>query len=234
MTSTAAARQPTASIIIDANTGQTLHAHKADAPRYPASLTKMMTIYILFEELTAQRLKPNTRIRFSDFASSRPPSKLGLEPGETIAVKDAIRMLITKSANDVATAVAEHLAGSESAFARRMTAKARALGMHNTEFRNASGLPHREQLTTARDMATLGIRLQRDFPRRYRMFSQRVFHYRQRRFKNHNRLLGRVNGVDGIKTGYTRASGFNLTTSLRSQWQARCRCRDWSANGPDS
>lgn len=211
----AVARQAPAAIVIDANTGSTLHAAAADARRYPASLTKMMTIYLIFEHLKQGRLTLSTPIRFSQRAANQQPSKLGLKVGETITVKDAISALITKSANDVATAVAEHIAGSEIAFARLMTAKARALGMSRTVYQNASGLPDKSQVTTARDMARLGLALQDDFPKRYRMFAQRRFAYRGRRYKNHNRLLGRFPGTDGIKTGYTRASGFNITTSVR-------------------
>lgn len=212
---TAEARQDPASIVIDANTGATLQASAPDAYRYPASLTKMMTIYLVFERLKDGRLKPNSRILFSARAASQQPSKLGLKAGETISATNAVRALITKSANDVAVAVAEHIAGSEPAFARQMTAMARQLGMTRTVFRNASGLPDSRQVTTARDMARLGLALQRDFPRRYAMFSRRVFTYNGRRYKNHNRLLGRFQGTDGIKTGYTRASGFNITTSVR-------------------
>ncbi|MGI9462539.1 MAG: SPOR domain-containing protein, partial [Aestuariivirgaceae bacterium] len=156
-----------------------------------------------------------TRLRVSSYGAARPPSKLGLRAGSTIRVKDAIGALVTKSANDVATTVAENLAGSESAFAARMTSKARALGMTRTTFRNASGLPNSAQITTARDMATLALRIQKDFPKHYKYFATRSYAYGKRRYRNHNRLLGRVSGVDGIKTGYTRASGFNLVTSAR-------------------
>jgi len=214
-TGASAARQPTASIVIDANTGKTLHAHAADERRFPASLTKMMTIYLVFEALQQRRIKARDRITFSDYAAAQPPSKLGLEPGETISVDNAVRALITKSANDVATALAEYMAGSEKAFASLMTRKARALGMRDTYFRNASGLPDPMQVTTARDMATLGLALQDHFPRRFKLFSLRHFAFRKRRYSNHNRLLGRFRGTDGIKTGYTRASGFNITTNVR-------------------
>lgn len=210
-----AGRQPPAAIVIDANTGKTLHAQAADARRYPASLTKMMTLYLVFERLQQRRLTLSTPIRFSERAASQQPSKLGLKPGEAITVSNAISALITKSANDVATAVAEHIGGSEHAFARLMTAKARQLGMSQTVFKNASGLPDKNQFTTARDMARLGLALQDHFPRRYKRFAQRRFAYQGRRYKNHNRLLGRFPGTDGIKTGYTRASGFNITTSVR-------------------
>ncbi|MCC2112065.1 MAG: D-alanyl-D-alanine carboxypeptidase [Hyphomicrobiales bacterium] len=204
-----------ASIVIDAKTGRVLQATNADSPRYPASLTKMMTLYLLFEELDAGRLSLGTRMRVSEYASNRPPSKLGLRPGQTITVKTAILALVTKSANDVASVVAEHIGGSESNFARKMTAKARVLGMSRTTFKNASGLPHSEQKTTARDMARLGRALQERFPEYYKYFSTRSFRYGKRQYANHNRLLGRVKGVDGIKTGYTRASGFNLVSSQR-------------------
>lgn len=209
------ARQRPASIVIDANTGRILQASAADERRYPASLTKMMTIYLVFEHLKNRRLKTSTLIQFSRNAAQQPPSKLGLKPGQSITVANALRALVTKSANDVATAVAEHIAGSESSFAEQMTAKARALGMRRTVFRNASGLPDAAQYTTARDMATLGLALQNDFPKRYRLFSTRRFVYAGRRYTNHNRLLGRLRGTDGIKTGYTRASGFNITTNVR-------------------
>lgn len=202
-------------IAVDARTGKILFARNADARRYPASLTKMMTLYLLFEDLRAGRINMNTPLRVSRYAANRPPSKIGFKPGRTIRVRDAIGALVTKSANDVATAVAENLGGSEARFARRMTNTAHRIGMTRTTFKNASGLPNRAQTTTARDMATLGLRLQRDFPRYYRYFSMRRFTYRGRRYGNHNRLLGRIRGVDGIKTGYTRASGFNLTSSAR-------------------
>lgn len=209
----ASANSKYAAIVIDANTGKVLHSSRANAPRYPASLTKMMTLYLVFEALDEKRISKKTKIRFSKYASSRPPSKIGIRPGRSITVENAILALVTKSANDVATAVGEHLGGSESGFARMMTAKARQLGMKSTQFRNASGLPNSKQLTTARDMATLGLALREHFPHHYKYFSTRSFKYGKRRYGNHNRLLGRVRGVDGIKTGYTRASGYNLVTS---------------------
>ncbi len=204
-----------AAITVDAHKGRILYARNIDAPRYPASLTKIMTLYILFQDLEAGRIKMNSKLRVSKFAASRQPSKLGLKPGSTIKVRDAIKALVTKSANDVATTVAEGLGGTEQNFARRMTRTARAIGMTRTTFANASGLPDRRQLTTARDMATLGLRIQKDFPKHYKVFKTRRFTYKGRKYSNHNRLLGRLNGVDGIKTGYTRASGFNLTSSVR-------------------
>jgi D-alanyl-D-alanine carboxypeptidase len=173
----------------------------------------MMTLYIVFQELEAGRLTKKSPIKFSRYAVSRPPSKLGLKAGQTITVDEAIRALVTKSANDVAAALAENIAGSEAAFAERMTRTARGLGMSRTTFRNASGLPDLKQRTTARDMATLGLRLQRDFPQHFGYFKLANFSFRGRIIRNHNRLLGKLDGVDGIKTGYINASGFNLVTS---------------------
>jgi D-alanyl-D-alanine carboxypeptidase len=204
-----------ATIAIDARSGKVLYARNADAPRYPASLTKVMTLYLLFEDLRRGKLTHKSLLKVSKTASHQAPSKLGLKPGSSIHVDDAIRALVTKSANDVAVVVAENLAGGVPQFAERMTAKARELGMTRTRFRNPSGLPDVRQTTTARDMATLALRVQRDFPEYYKYFSLKTFKYGNRRYRNHNRLLGRVKGVDGIKTGYTRASGFNLTTSAR-------------------
>lgn len=211
----ALARQPLAAIAVDARTGKVLFARNADRYSYPASLTKIMTLYVLFAELKAGRLRLDSPIVMSPYAASRPPSKLGLKAGASITVENAIRALVTKSANDVATAVAERLAGSEAAFAVRMTQTARRLAMTRTTFRNASGLPSAGHRTTARDMATLALRIQRDFPRLYRYFSLRSFTYRGRRYRNHNRLLGRFAGMDGLKTGYTRAAGYCLATSAR-------------------
>ncbi len=215
LASPAQARPAFSAIAVDARTGKIIYAKNADSKRYPASLTKIMTLYLVFEDLKAGRITMNTKLRMSRYAASRPPSKLGIRAGRTIRVRDAILALVTKSANDVATAIAENLEGSETRFARRMTTTARRIGMTRTTFRNASGLPDRRQRTTARDMATLGLRMQRDFPRYYKFFGTKRFSYRGRRFGNNNKLLGRVVGVDGIKTGYTRASGFNLTSSVR-------------------
>jgi D-alanyl-D-alanine carboxypeptidase len=205
---------PYAAIIVDANSGKVLHASNPDSQRHPASLTKIMTLYLLFEQIEAGRLKMNTDLRVSAHASVQAPSKLGLRPGQTIEVEDAIKAIVTKSANDVAVVIAEAVGGSEDAFAKMMTRKARALGMAHTTYVNASGLPDDEQVTTARDQARLGRAIQERFPRFYRYFSTRSFTFRGRTIRNHNRLLGRVEGVDGIKTGYIRASGFNLVTSL--------------------
>ncbi|MGU9980713.1 serine hydrolase [Phreatobacter sp. HK31-P] len=202
-------------IVIDAKTGQTLHAEAADAHRFPASVTKVMTLYLLFEQIEAGRFSLQSPLRVSTEAASQPPSKIGVRPGSTITVEEAIRALVTKSANDVAVVIAENISGSEEAFGQLMTRKARAIGMSRTTFRNASGLPDAEQITTARDLATLGRAIQDHYPTYFRYFQTYSFAYRGVNFRNHNRLLGRVEGVDGIKTGYIRASGFNLLTSAR-------------------
>src|SRR4051812_27713688 len=206
---------PYADLVVDANTRAVLHAENADSLRHPASLTKIMTLYLLFEQLEAGKLRLDSRMEVSEHAAQQAPSKLGLAPGQTIAVEDAIRALVTKSANDAAVVIAETIAGDEDAFARLMTRKARALGMSRTVYNNASGLPDEEQLTTARDQVTLGRAIQDRFPRYYTYFKTPSFVYRGHAIRNHNRLLGNVEGVDGIKTGYTRASGFNLVTSMR-------------------
>jgi D-alanyl-D-alanine carboxypeptidase len=204
-----------AAIVVDANTGDILHSANADSLRHPASLTKIMTLYLLFERLESGKVKLDTQFEVSAHAASQAPSKLGLRPGQTISAEDAIKALVTKSANDIAVVVAEALAGSEDEFARQMTRKARALRMSKTVYKNASGLPDEEQITTARDQALLGLAIQDRFPRYYQYFSTRSFAFRGRAMANHNRLLGRVEGVDGIKTGYIRASGFNLVTSVK-------------------
>ncbi|GGG51903.1 hypothetical protein GCM10010964_43860 [Caldovatus sediminis] len=205
-----------AAIVVDAGSGTALIAAHADAPRHPASLTKMMTLYMVFEALREGRLSLSTPITISAEAAARPPSKLGLPPGSRITVEQAILALVTKSANDVAAAVGEHLSGgSEARFAQMMTLRARSLGMTRTTFRNASGLPDPDQVTTARDMALLGRRLMHDFPERFAYFSTPSFSFRGRPLRNHNRLLLEYEGVDGIKTGYVHASGFNLVASAR-------------------
>ena len=203
------------SIIVDGNSGAVLTSNNPDGIRRPASLTKIMTLYLLFERLDAGKMKLDTEMDVSEHASEQAPTKLGLRPGQTIKVEDAIKGLVTRSANDAAVVIAEAIAGDEDDFAKLMTRKARALGMSKTTYRNASGLPNDEQLTTARDQATLGRAIQDRFPRYYRYFATTVFNYRGQSIRNHNRLLGNVEGVDGIKTGYTRASGFNLVTSMR-------------------
>ena len=204
-----------ASIIVDANSGATLQSNNPDAIRRPASLTKIMTLYLLFERLEAGKMTIDTQMPVSEHASEQAPTKLGLKPGQTLRVEDAIKGLVTRSANDAAVVIAEAIAGDEDDFAKLMTRKARALGMSKTTYRNASGLPNDDQLTTARDQATLGRAIQDRFPRYYRYFATSTFVYRGHAIRNHNRLLGNVEGVDGIKTGYTRASGFNLVTSMR-------------------
>ena len=212
-TAGAAANPKYAAYVMDARTGKVLHASSAHAPRYPASLTKMMTLYLVFEEMKAGRLKDSTRIKMSRYAAGRPPSKLPIRAGRTFTARQGVLGLVTKSANNVATAIAEHISGTEAAFARRMTLKARQLGMRSTTFRNAHGLPNSRQRTTAADMARLGHALRQHFPERYKVFTTRSFKFGKRRYGNHNRLLGKVRGVDGIKTGYIRASGYNLVTS---------------------
>ncbi|WP_198371204.1 D-alanyl-D-alanine carboxypeptidase family protein, partial [Roseomonas rosulenta] len=202
-----------AAIVLESRTGRVLIAANADDQRYPASLTKMMTLYMLFEALRDGRVQLTTPIRMSEEAASRPPSKLGLPVGATLSVEQAILALVTKSANDVAAAVGEHLAGSEERFGQMMTLRARAIGMTRTTFRNASGLPDPDNVTTARDMATLGQRLINDFPNRYHYFSTVHFNWGRAMIRNHNRMLGDYEGADGIKTGFIRDSGFNIVTS---------------------
>ncbi|MCA1406780.1 SPOR domain-containing protein [Ensifer sp. IC3342] len=204
-----------AGIVVDAKTGKVLYGEDADELRYPASLTKMMTLYLTFEALEAGRISKSTPVPFSKNASAEPPSKLGVRAGKSITVEQAIFSLVTRSANDAATALGELLGGSEQRFARMMTNKARALGMTQTTYRNANGLPNPDQKTTARDQARLGIALRQHFPQYYDYFSTRSFRFGKQTIGNHNRLLGNVRGVDGIKTGYTRASGFNLVTSAQ-------------------
>ena len=203
-----------AAVVVDAKSGKVVFSRNADERRYPASLTKIMTLYLVFEDLKAGRITLNSKLPVSAHAAGEPPSKIGFRPGQSVRVEDAIKILITKSANDVAAVVAEGLSGSVPAFAERMTRKARELGMTRTTFRNASGLPHSKQVTTARDMATLGLAIQRDFPEMYRHFSLRSYSFSGRSYRNHNGLLGKVTGMDGIKTGYIRDSGFNLCASV--------------------
>ena len=205
---------PSASIVVDGNSGEVLQAANADALRHPASLTKIMTLYLLFERLDAGKIKLEAPLKVSEHAAEQAPTKLGVKPGQTLAVEDAIKAVVTKSANDAAVTIAENLAGSEDEFAKLMTQKAHALGMSRTTYVNASGLPNDDQITTARDQALLGRAIQERFPHYYRYFSTEEFVYHGRAMRNHNHLLGVVGGVDGIKTGYTRASGFNLVTSV--------------------
>lgn len=203
-----------ASMVVDAETGQVLHSVNADTRNYPASLTKIMTLYMVFEALEKGKLTLKQKLKVSKRASGMPPSKLGLKVGETITVEEAIRALSTKSANDVAVVVAEALAGKETTFAQVMTKRARALGMNRTTFRNASGLPNRGQKSTARDMARLAKAVMTDFPQYYHYFSTTKFTYKGRTHRSHNKLLKSYKGTDGIKTGYIRASGFNLVASV--------------------
>jgi D-alanyl-D-alanine carboxypeptidase len=205
---------PYADIVVDANSGNVLHETNADARRHPASLTKIMTLYLLFEQLEAGKLKLDSQLHVSKEAAGQMPTKLGLKPGSTIQVEDAIKGIVTRSANDAAVVVGEAIAGNEDEFAKLMTRKAQALGMTRTVYKNASGLPDDDQVTTARDQTTLGRAIQERFPRYYKYFSTRSFTFRGQSIGNHNHLLGRVEGVDGIKTGYISASGFNLVTSL--------------------
>ena len=212
----AEARPKFATVVVDARTGAILSADDADGLRHPASLTKMMTLYVLFQDLKSGRIKLSTPLKVSRRAAGMAPSKLGLKPGSTITVEQAIKALVIKSANDAAATVGENLAGgSEAAFANRMTRVARQIGMKHTVFRNASGLPNPAQVTTARDMATLGLRLMRDFPQYYPYFRSTSFVFKGRVIRGHNRLVGRFPGTDGIKTGYINASGFNLVTSTK-------------------
>ncbi|KQK30226.1 hypothetical protein ARD30_14350 [Bosea thiooxidans] len=209
---------PYAAMVVDAKTGRTLHAVNEDAARIPASLTKVMTLYMLFEQMERGRFSMDSELRVSSYAASQPPTKLGLRAGSTISVEDAIKSMITLSANDSSVVVAENIAGSEEAFAEQMTRKARSLGMGSTRFYNPHGLPHSPpNLTTARDLTILARAIQERFPKYYPLFSMRAFQYGSRTIRGHNRLLGKVEGVDGIKTGYTRASGFNLMTSAKSE-----------------
>ncbi|MDP3739001.1 MAG: D-alanyl-D-alanine carboxypeptidase family protein [Hyphomonadaceae bacterium] len=203
-----------ASIVIDLDTAQVLHARDADETRYPASLTKVMTLYLVFDALDSGKLKLSERITVSKAASRQQPSKLGLKAGATIKVEDAIRALVTKSANDVAVVFAEKLGGgTEKKFVAKMNAKAKELGLENTTFQNASGLPNKKQVTTARDMAKLAEAMFLDHKDRYNYFSLPTFTWNKRKYENHNTLLKKVQGVDGIKTGYTNASGYNLMAS---------------------
>ncbi|MFZ1852033.1 MAG: D-alanyl-D-alanine carboxypeptidase family protein [Nitrosomonas sp.] len=204
-----------ASIVIDADTKQVLHELHADAARYPASLTKMMTLYMLFEALEQRKLSLNSRMYVSHHAASMPPTNINLREGDSLSVHEAIQALVVRSANNVAAVVAETLGGSETNFSEMMTAKAYRIGMMGTNFRNASGLPHFQQITTARDMAKLSARLMSDFPRYYHYFSTPSFNFKGTTYNSHNRMVRNVHGVDGLKTGFIRASGFNIATSAK-------------------
>ena len=201
-------------IVVDANTGRTLYAVNEDAPRHPASITKVMTLYLLFEELQRGRISLDSPLQVSAHAAAQAPTKLGLRAGSTIEVENAIKAIVTKSANDMAVTVAENLAGDEVSFAQLMTQKAHSLGMTHTFYHNASGLPDMRQITTARDLSLLGRAIHDRFPRYYHYFSTPSFTYAGSFMPNHNHLMSRVTGMDGIKTGYTNASGFNLLSSV--------------------
>jgi len=204
-----------AGIVVDAKSGKVLYESDADASRYPASVSKVMTLYVLFQELAAGNIKLSDKMPVSKWAASASPTKLGLRPGSTITVDNAIRAICTLSANDMARVVAEYIGGSEAAFAKRMTSTARALGMKHTTYVNASGLPDGRQITTVRDQAILGVAIYEHFPKYYEYFQTKSFKYGKRTYGNHNNLLGK-NGIDGIKTGYTGAAGYNLLTAARA------------------
>ncbi len=208
-----------ASFIINENTKRIYHNTNADTRNYPASLTKIMTLYMIFDALKNKKISMNTKLKVSKRASRQPPSKLNLSAGSNITVKNAILALITKSANDVATVVAENLGKSERNFAKLMTKKAKKLGMTRTTFKNASGLPNRGQLSTARDMATLGMSIRKNHPNFFKLFKTKSFFYKGIKYTNHNNLLSSYYGTDGIKTGYTNASGFNLVASVERNGQ---------------
>lgn len=214
MTPRAEAREYSA-LVVEPESGRVLYEKFANELRHPASVTKMMTLYLVFEALERGDITLNTPFNVSRNAVLRPPSRLGLAPGDTLSVEDAILGLVTRSANDAATVIAENLGGSEAAFADMMTAKARSLGMHDTVFRNASGLPDPEQVTTAWDMYRLGRALLKNYPRYYPYFSTPRFYYRGQSFDNHNHLMETYPGMDGIKTGFINSSGFNLVASAR-------------------
>ena len=202
-----------AAIVIDAHSGEVLYAQRADSARYPASITKVMTMYLAFEALEQGRLKPSDTIVVSPRAAAQQPSKLGLRVGDTITVDQAIKAVAVKSANDIAVALAEKIGGTEARFAALMTLRAQELGMTQTRFVNANGLPDSRQLSSARDIALLSRAVMRDYPQYYSYFGQRYFEFRGQSMRNHNGLLHRMPGVDGLKTGFTNASGFNLAAS---------------------
>ena len=202
-----------ASIVVDANSGEVIFARRADSPRYPASITKVMTLYLVFEAMAEGRVSPDDLVTISPRAASQPPSKLGLPAGSRIRLDDAIRSLAVRSANDIAVALAEHVGGSEARFAALMTLRAQELGMTQTRYVNANGLPDSRQLSSARDIAILSRAVMRDFPQYYHYFGQRQWTFEGRNYNNTNGLLHSMPGVDGIKTGYTNASGYNLAAS---------------------
>jgi len=202
-----------AAIVVDARTGEVLYGKRADAPRYPASITKVMTLYLAFEALAAGKIELDDPVIFSPRAAAQSPTKLGVRAGDSITVHQAMQGMVTRSANDAAVALAEKLGGTEQRFAALMTLRAQELGMSNSHFSNASGLPDSRQITTARDIAILSRAVMRDYPQYYRLFSTKNFEFRGQSIRNHNGLLYRMDGVDGLKTGFTNASGFNLAVS---------------------
>ena len=204
-----------AAVVVDANTGEVLYARRADEPRYPASITKIMTLYLTFEALATGRLSVNDRIPVSAHAARQNPSKLGIRPGGSLTVDQAIKAIAVLSANDIAVAMAEKIGGSEPKFAELMTLRAKELGMDRTHFANANGLPDPRQISTARDIAILSRAIMRDYPQYYSYFGVKAFEFEGREITNHNHLLGKVDGVDGLKTGYTAAAGFNLAASAK-------------------
>ena len=207
--------RPYASIVMDAQSGRILHQRGSRTKVYPASLTKMMTLYMVFDALRRKKLGRHQRIRVSRHAARQEPSNIKLKAGDRISVEQAILSLVCRSANDSAVVLAEAIGGSEGRFARLMTQKARQLGLRHTTFHNASGLFHPKQTTTAHDMARLAVHLIKHFPHEYHYFKRRRFSYKGQLYKTHNRLVGRIHGVDGLKTGYIRRSGFNLVTSAK-------------------
>ncbi len=208
-----------ASIIMNENTGKIYYQKNANTRNYPASLTKIMTLYMIFDSLKSKKITMKTKLKVSKSSATKPPSKLGLQPGSSISVKNAILALITKSANDVASVVAENLGKTEKRFAKKMTMMAKKIGMTRTIFRNASGLPNKGQLSTAKDMAKLAILIRKNFPEYFHFFKRKTFTYNNIEYRNHNNLLGSYDGTDGIKTGYTNASGFNLVASVERNGQ---------------
>lgn len=201
------------SIMIDARSGNVIYEQNADELRYPASLTKLMTLYITFNALEHKHITLDEELKVSRTAAGRSPSKLGVKTGETISVKDAIMAVIVKSANDCATVLAERFSKTEADFAVLMTKTAKKLGMNDTTFKNASGLPNSKQKTTARDMAILSMAVYRHFPQYYKWFSAQKFIYKGKKIYGHNNLLKTFSGADGMKTGYTAAAGYNIVTS---------------------
>jgi D-alanyl-D-alanine carboxypeptidase (penicillin-binding protein 5/6) len=214
LTLSTTAKAGSAQLLLDARTGEVLASENPDELNHPASLTKMMSVYMVFDAIRAGKISWDSPVPFSKHAASRPPTKLFVKAGDSITVREAVLAMIIRSANDASAAIGEKLGGTEENFAAMMTRKARQLGMMNTTFFNASGLPHPRQFTTARDMSTLGVALMRDFPEEYELFATRSFKFRGKTINGHNNLMYRYKGMDGIKTGYTNASGFNLVSAV--------------------